>query len=711
MRQNWRHLIITLTIVLLFSLLGAGPHASAGEANTTVPVHSSAKNNGGISSETPHEDMAILVPLYKKAMDAYSQGGYAEAEAMLTQVIDQRGLPPEIMEDALRKLADCTYFLGSTDGEKYYHQAIQHYHRILAMYPDVRAGNDLAHYRLAKSYEQVKNYQVAAEQFNVVIVKYPLSVHMPEVFAGIGSMAEKWGKIEYAIHEYRTYLLGNPEGEHAKIAFFLIGDFYYRLRQTVNADLWFRGALKKWPDLKELPRNIFRDIAFLNYQMGRYAEAISLFSLYVSIYPKDGDSPYIMYSLAHALAGIDQTSAAMKVFVKTSEEFPGTQAARDSAISIVDLGVEKSSLKAKIPVIFVMDNGYRDPLFAYDLLLARYPRGGMAEHLLYRKGYALFRGNRSAQAVQLFDRLLALNPGGIYSELGKRYLKSTAALAVDEAENDHLAVADVYFRSYGRHMLVHDDYATCYRMARSLVAIGLYAESLKVLKELVRREQNPNRRDALSIFSAEISRLEGRDKDAEETLLGLLIGRDPKNQEMAPRIKRDLARIYFLRGDWEKTVRNYDDIDNADRSEMTALDFQYYAQSLTISKRYAQSMANYRRAAKLVQDSPSRHPSPVLSEIYAGIGDCLYRQNNFSEGLLMYQQALSALRERRDLWWINSRIGQGYTLLNRLELGDKSFADAKATVKPEDVFAVKMIDAWKENSLWIEQNRKYVGLP
>jgi len=63
---------------------------------------------------------------------------------------------------------------------------------------------------------------------------------MPEVFAGIGSIAEKQGKIENAIHEYRSYLSGNPEGEHAKIAFLLIGDSYYRLRQTVHADLWFR---------------------------------------------------------------------------------------------------------------------------------------------------------------------------------------------------------------------------------------------------------------------------------------------------------------------------------------------------------------------------------------------------------------------------------------------------------------------------------------
>jgi tetratricopeptide (TPR) repeat protein len=180
---------------------------------------------------------------------------------------------------------------------------------------------------------------------------------------------------------------------------------------------------------------------------------------------------------------------------------------------------------------------------------------------------------------------------------------------------------------------------------------------------------------------------------------------------MVPKIKRDLARIYFFRGDWEKSVRNYGEIGNSDRSEMTALDFQRYAEALSISKRYGQAITNYRRVAKMVQDSPDRYPPQLLPETYVGMGECLYRENYFAEGLLMYQQALSGLHERRDLWWINSRIGQGYTRLNRLELGEKSFAEARAKTSPDDAFTVKMIEAWKEHSLWIGQNSKYVGLP
>jgi len=121
---------------------------------------------------------------------------------------------------------------------------------------------------------------------------------------------------------------------------------------------------------------------------------------------------------------------------------------------------------------------------------------------------------------------------------------------VDEAENDHLAVADIYFRSYGRHMLVHDDYPTCYRMARSLVAIGLYAESLKLLKELVRREKNPNRRDALSIFSAEISRLKGVIR-MRRNPVGAANREGSENHEMSQN-QTGLGGIYFLRGDGKR---------------------------------------------------------------------------------------------------------------------------------------------------------------
>ena len=529
----------------------------------------------------------------------------------------------------------------------------------------------------------------------------------------MGNMREKEGKLERAIENYRLYLFRYPDGKYAKSSCFAIGDCYYRLRQTVNADIWFRGAAKKWPDLQDLSREVLLHIGFHNYQMGRYVEAISIFSLYVSQYPKDESSRHVLYSLAYALAGMEQTGTAMKVFGRTMEQFPGTREARDSAISMVDLAVEKSGMKAKAPVVFGESHGYRDPLSVYDFFLARYPQGELTEYLLYRRGYALLKENRPIEAFLTFDRLLVLNPKGRYSEFGKRYLKMMAALVVGEYEkkDNHLAVADIYFRSYARHLLVYDDYATCYQMARSLVEVGLYAESLVLLKELIRREKNPNRRDGLIVFAAEISRLEGRDREAEELLLGLLAGSESKNQEIVNRIKRDLARIYFLRGDWVKAVRNYGDISNSGRSEMTALDFRSYALALNSSKQYGQALAYYRQTVKMLQDNPGRYPLQLLSESYMGIGECLYRENNFPAGLPMYQQALPSLNERRDLWWVNFRIGQGYTRLNRPELGEKAFAEAKTTAGTGDAFVAKMIDSWKEGNLWNEQNRRYLELP
>jgi hypothetical protein len=100
-----------------------------------------------------------------------------------------------------------------------------------------------------------------------------------------------------------------------------------------------------------------------------------------------------------------------------------------------------------------------------------------------------------------------------------------------------------------------------------------------------------------------------------------------------------------------------------------------------------------------------------LPESYLGIGECLYREKNVPAGLPMYQQALPGLNERRDLWWVNFRIGQGYTRLNRPELGEKAFAEAKATAGTGDAFVVKMIDSWREENLWNEQNRRYLELP
>jgi len=44
------------------------------------------------------------------------------------------------------------------------------------------------------------------------------------------------------------------------------------------------ACVEKVAGLERTSPNIFRDIGFNTYQMGRYAEAIALFSLYVSMY-------------------------------------------------------------------------------------------------------------------------------------------------------------------------------------------------------------------------------------------------------------------------------------------------------------------------------------------------------------------------------------------------------------------------------------------
>ncbi len=714
MRQNWNKCIILAVVIATVIPLAEGYYTRSRAEGTTAPAASAPKNGSLPLKDDKHAPSGPLTyPLYDRAIEAFTAGGYAAAQGMFEQIIQLQNFPAEITEDARRKLADCSFFLGAKNGAPSFTKAADHYRSILNSYPDVRTGNDLVYYRLAKSYENLKSYRAAREQLEALAAQYPSSPYIQDAFFGIGNMMEKDGMLERAIEGYRLYLFRYPEGKYAKLSCFAIGDCYYRLRQTVNADIWFRGAAKKWPDLQDLPREILLHVGFHNYQMRRYAEAVSVFSLYVSLYPKDDSSRHVLYSLAHALAGMEQTGAAMKVFGGTMEQFPGTREARDSAISMVDLAAEKSGMKAKVSVLFGESHGYRDPLSAYDFYLARYPQGELTEYLLFRKGCALFKANRPLDAFQALDRLLVLNPKGRYSEQGKRYMKMTAALVVGEHQkrDNHLAVADMYFRSYARHLLGYDDYATCYQMARSLVEVGLYSESLVLLKELVRREQEPNRRDALIVFTAEINRLEGRERDAEELLLGLLAGSGSKNQGTVDRVKRDLARIYFLRGDWVKAVRNYEDISNSGRSEMTALDFHRYARALNSSKQYGQALANYRQTVKMVQENPGRYPLQLLSESYLGIGECLYRENNIPAGLPVYQQALHGLNERRDLWWVNFRIGQGYTRLNLPDLGEKAFAEAKAKAGTGDTFAVKIIDSWKDDHLWSEQNRRYLALP
>jgi TolA-binding protein len=564
-------------------------------------------------------------------------------------------------------LADCYYFLGKGGKQKQLLLAIDQYRNILRCYPDTDTGkkNEIVHYRLAKSYENLKFYYEALTAYEGFIPRYPDSHYLPEVMFKMGEMLHKAGKYKEAIEKFWAYLVKFPDGSYAKATAFTIGDCYYRTKQEVMAEVTYSEARKKWPDLGDISGDILINLGYHYFQRQKFTDAIGVFSLYLSLYPKDDPSRGVLYILARSFREMDQPITALKIFSMVMERYPQSEEAVNSALMMANIGVTRPGIKA--PLYLKGIDHYLDPIHTYNGMLIKYPRGELVERLLLQKGYALWKYGRYRESVDTYLSFLKQFPDSKYHSEGEKNLKFVTGIVIDEyhKKGDHVAVVDLYFKVWGNGSILGDDFPILLKIGDSLKKIGLYDDAFTVFSSLKQRcKDSPQNNNGIILTMAEIDSLSDRDKDAQEKLIFLLSGLSPENNPpVIAYAKKILADVYYKRGLFEEAIPLYAYVL---RSGMAGADvYQNYATALKEKNMYALAITNYREAIKDYTQNRERYPAGIITRAYFGLADCYFKDKKYQEGILMKEG------NERDFWG-------------------------------------KVIDYWVEDNKWSENNAGYL---
>ena len=132
------------------------PDATQQVAPAATPPAPSALQQQGVSQNT----------LIEKAMQSFQNHQYDQAGEMFYEITRQKNVDIPTYERAVRRLADCYFFMGEQGFAGKYIVAVEHYKAILRNYPDPKEENDLAYYRLAMSNDKLKFYYEAAAAYD-----------------------------------------------------------------------------------------------------------------------------------------------------------------------------------------------------------------------------------------------------------------------------------------------------------------------------------------------------------------------------------------------------------------------------------------------------------------------------------------------------------------------------------------------------------------
>jgi TolA-binding protein len=666
------------------------------------------KNNNKIKNAVEigdeKEEVNSGSELFDKAIGEYKEKNYDRALVIFKEFVTRDDTSKELGERALRKMADCYYFLGTKGKKESLRIAVEFYKNTLQSFPDPRKENALTYFHMAKSYEYLKNYTDSLKIYENLLAQYPESPYAQESAFKIGEMLYLTGKYNQAADKLIAYLMKYRGGQFAKNAFYLVADCYYKLKQSASAEIWFRDAQKKWPDIMDIQKEIIIDMGQHKYSVRRYDDAISIFSIYVNLYPNEEKSKEVLLMLANSYKAAAEYSAALTIYNMIIERYPTEKEAKESIMAMASLGVEKPGVK----VFSALSNihYYKNPIDAYDTVLMKTATGDVAEIAMLQKGEALHKMKKDRSSADIYLEFLKMYPQSKMIDEAKKGLKLASGTLLDEyfQKKDYLAVADIYYKAYGALPFQADEYDRINKIIISMREIGLNEESLRLLKDYKKicKDETVGNKIMLEIAEGEMDR--AKYDEAESILNELIVKPAFKNTAMMTMIKKHLAEIAYKKRLYDKAVTEYESVINSGHNiNNTGHDFLYYADSLKEKKDNSRALQNYLTAVKYF--GQDKKTAESYGETYKEIGDLYFQTRNYKSGLDMYNKAVMNTSDQDLKNWSRIYAGQSYLMMTNNAEAQKTFLQIKTESGPEG-FWTKVVDYYVDDQKWWE---KYGG--
>jgi len=657
--------------------------------------------NVPVAPAATEQENPSRIPAYNSALADFQQERYRSALENFSAAM-REDLEPEKKITAYRRMADCRFFIGQKENDNQeLLAAVDMFKEILQKYPD--AGENMqALYKLAKSYVSLKFYYEAKREFHNLYSRFPDSPHAQEALFMSGAMAFRTRGFAEAAEKYREYIAKYPQGKYIKQAYFDAGDACSQIQQDDQAGALYREALSRWK-IEEIPKDSLLNLGYYYFRVRKYSNAADIFFLFLNIYPDDEGIREVYFTIARSFLEMEQYGIAVKFLSLLIERFPDSREALEGSIVMANIGVKKPGLK--MPDLTGIRN-YRDPISAYNDLLARPNAGELVEGLLLQKAYALLKTGRHADAFDTNVLLVRMFPRGRYSEEGLRSLIAVSNQLIHAyySRADYLPIAMIYFQAYEAALTNDQDRQALCKMGDSLKRTGLLFDAKRVFDHLLQTASED--RNSVLLAAAEVDFLRGK-YDAVEKEIGELAPRIPDGGGDLPGAFQKLKGDLFAhKGAYAQAAAEYA---KALKNMKGDALLQYnYATALKESDSCAAAIPELRKALALYAEDKGKYPAGVQADTRRALAHCLLKERDYSGAVAVYHGAAGPAGSREHLWGLLD-TAKAYLLMKNRAMADSTLAEVKGQGAEE--FWSNLADYYLREDGWNAKYGKYMKHP
>lgn len=650
-------------------------------------------------NETPFAEPPSDSEIYNRAFNELKEKKYEQALASFKEFVSREDTGKEWGQRALRHMADCHYYLGRQGSKQNLLIAAEFYKNTLESFPEQRKENALTYYRLARTYEHLQYYPEAVKQYQTLIAQYADGLYAPQAHYKIGEVYYQDGKYSQAAESLIRYLMKYRGKVNGKKSFYLIAHSFYKSKQSANAEVWFREARAKWPDWTDVPKEIVLDYGLHKISLRRYDEAVEALSYYANLYPNDEKIKDILLHLAGAYRECGQFQPSLAVYSRIIDLFPETPEAKESMLAMASIGVDQPDIRTFRFLKHIQF--YRNPMDTYDTLIMKNAKGEIAETAMLQKAAALVRKGEGRKAADVYLEFLSLHPESKRSAEAARGLKTASAQLIDEYydKKDYLAVAYVYFKSYGAVPLQADESVQINKIALSLKELGLVDDYLNLLNHYLKVAASEPVLNKVTLDIAEGLMIQRKYDDALSLLRTLAAKPSVQKSVLLTPIRKNLAEIAYLKQQYDQAVANYDAaVRSGQEMPHPGRIYMNYARSLSEQKKNDQALQNYLTAVQYLKEE--KRDQVMAGIAYKEIGDLYLKNDNLTGGLDMYNKAMTAAAKDVELkYWSQFLAGKTYLKMRKNEQAQTLFAQMKASAGAEGFWS-NVVDFYIADSKW-----------
>ena len=247
------------------------------------------------------------------------------------------------------------------------------------------------------------------------------------------------------------------------------------------AEAEYAQAIEKWPGLDNAPEHVLFNEGMKAYKEGRYDKALKIFAAYGTGYPnKTCQADFMM---ACALMRMERYRTAMMLFDRVIGQYPHSSEAVESMVALGNIGL--LAPKMRVGLSSVGYDCYMDPIGAYDRAIKLRSRDWTnIEHIVYAKGYALWKQGRHEEAhkalMQCVQSYRSSSQSPAYRSMTAQNI--IPLLKMYYGREDYASVVGAYFQVTGQDVVLLPDVETSIMIGNSLHRMGLFEDAVNFLK-------------------------------------------------------------------------------------------------------------------------------------------------------------------------------------------------------------------------------------